>query len=221
MVVIMRNISPSILSADFSILSEEIRAVELAGADYIHIDVMDGIFVPNISVGPFIVEAVRKITDLKLDVHLMIEKPSRYIDEFIASGSDIVTVHTEATTHLHRTIQYIKEKGIRAGVALNPSTHLSAIEYILDDIDMVLIMTVNPGFSGQKFIENMLCKIESLRDMADKRGIDLEIEVDGGVNLENISKIAAAGANTFVAGSGIFGTQDYKETIRIMHERIR
>ena len=216
----MGNISPSILSADFSRLGEEIRAVDSAGADYIHIDVMDGIFVPNISVGPFIVNAVRKITDLCLDVHLMIERPSRYIDDFIAAGSDIITVHSEAETHLHRAIQSIKEKGIRAGVALNPSTHPSAIEQVLEDVDMIVIMTVNPGFSGQKFIESMFNKIKSLRNMADKKGIDLEIEVDGGVNIDNIGKIAAAGANTFVAGSGIFGADDYKETIRIMRERI-
>jgi len=215
------KISPSILSADFSKLGEEVRAVEAAGADYIHIDVMDGRFVPNITVGPLIVSAVKKVTKLPLDVHLMIERPSLYIDDFIEAGSDILTVSLEAATHLHRAIQSIKEKGVRAGVALNPSTHHSAIEYVLEDIDMALVMSVNPGFSGQKFIEGMLGKIETVRNIAEKRGIDLEIEVDGGINIDNIGKVSSAGANAFVAGSGIYGTPDYKETIRIMRERIK
>ena len=215
------KISPSILSADFSKLGEEIQAVQSAGADYIHIDVMDGQFVPNITVGPFIVKAVNKMTNLPLDVHLMIAYPDRYIDDFIAAGSSIITVHVEAATHLHRSISYIKEKGIRAGVALNPSTPLSAIECILEYVDMVVIMSVNPGFGGQKFIESTLKKIESMHNYANKNNMNIELEVDGGVNLDNIERIAGAGANVFVSGSGIYGTEDYKKTIGLMRERIK
>lgn len=215
----MEKIAPSILSADFSRLGEEIRSVESAGADYIHIDVMDGRFVPNITVGPLIVEAAKRVTDLPLDVHLMIDDPGRYINDFVVVGSDIIAVHAEATPHLHRAIHAIKEKGVKAAVSLNPSTPLSAIEYVLGDVDMVVVMSVNPGFGGQKFIESSLRKIEALRAMLDNNETD--IEVDGGVNIHTIEKVAAAGANVFVAGSGIFGTSDYRETIRIMRECVR
>jgi len=217
----MEKIAPSILSADFSRLGGEIKSVESAGADYIHIDVMDGHFVPNITVGPLIVEAAKKVTSLPLDVHLMIDEPYRYIDDFIAAGSHILSVHVEAGPHLHRTIHAIKERGAKAGVALNPSTPLSAIECILEDADMIVVMSVNPGFGGQQFIESALKKIEILRNIVDEKGMDIEIEVDGGVNVHTIEKVALAGANVFVAGSGIFGTSDYKETIRLMRERIR
>ncbi|MBN2403587.1 MAG: ribulose-phosphate 3-epimerase [Spirochaetes bacterium] len=217
----MGKISPSILSADFSRLGEEINAVEKAGADYIHIDVMDGLFVPNISIGPLIVKTVKKITSLPLDVHLMIIDPDKYIDEFIDAGSDILTVHVEAATHLHRTITHIKERGIRAGVSLNPSTPLSSLDYILEYVDMVLIMSVNPGFGGQKFIESIIPKIESLRAMIDKNNLETELNVDGGINIDNIENVAAAGATVFVAGSGIYGTTDYKETISLMKDLIR
>lgn len=217
----MEKISPSILSADFCKLGEEIRAVESAGADYIHIDVMDGHFVPNITVGPFVVKAVKKAGGRPLDVHLMISDPDRYIDDFINAGSDILTVHAEAAAHLHRTVSFIKEKGIRAGVAINPSTPLSAIELILEYVDMVVIMTVNPGFGGQKFIQGTLTKISDLRDIIIKKNYNIELEVDGGVNIDNIEQIAGAGADVFVAGSGIFGTKDYKNTIKTMRENIK
>ncbi len=217
----MEKISPSILSADFGRLAEEIKAVETAGADYIHIDVMDGHFVPNITIGPLIVKAAKKAAKLPLDVHLMISDPDQYIDDFIAAGSDIITVHVEATIHLHRTISYIKEKGARAGVSLNPATSLTNIEQILEYVDLVLIMSVNPGFGGQKFIESSLGKIEDLYNIIKKKNFDIELMVDGGVNVDNIEKIASAGASAFVAGSGVYGTPDYKETIKLMKERIR
>lgn len=217
----MRKISPSILSADFTRLGEEIKAVESAGADYIHIDVMDGHFVPNISVGPLIVKAAKKVTTLPLDVHLMIADPDRYLDDFISAGSDILTVHAEATVHLHRTINYIKKKGIKAGVSINPATPLSSISQILEYVDMVLIMSVNPGFGGQKFIESSLNKIQALRNIINQYNYNIELNVDGGINIDNIEKIAAAGADVFVSGSGIYGTPDYADTIRIMKEYIR
>ena len=211
-----KKIAPSILSADFSRLGEEIRRVEDAGADWIHIDVMDGVFVPNITVGPFILEAVRRVTALPLDVHLMIERPEQYISEFADAGADIITVHFEACTHLHRTIQAIKEKGKKAGVSVNPATPLVSIKYVLGDIDLLLIMSVNPGFGGQRFIPSALEKIKKARQMIDKIGADVSIEVDGGVKLENIGEVASAGADIFVSGSGVFGTKDYKETIQEM-----
>jgi ribulose-phosphate 3-epimerase len=217
----MGKISPSILSADFSRLGEEIKAVEKAGADYIHIDVMDGHFVPNISVGPFIVKTIKKITSLPLDVHLMITDPDKYIDEFIDAGSNILTVHVEAATHLHRTVTHIKERGIKAGVSLNPATPLSSLDFILEYVDMVLLMSVNPGFGGQKFIESMLPKIESLRATIDKNKLATELNVDGGINVDNIEQIASAGANVFVSGSGIYGTENYKDTISLMKDLIR
>jgi ribulose-phosphate 3-epimerase len=212
----MKKIAPSILSANFSRLGDEIRAVEAAGADYIHIDVMDGHFVPNITIGPLIVEAARTVTALPLDVHLMIENPDLYIPDFAAAGADIIVVHAEATSHLHRSVQLIKSLGKRAGVALNPATSLTAMEYILEELDLVLLMTVNPGFGGQNFIEACLPKIHSLRGMLDQRGCEAELEVDGGVKESNIARIAHAGADVFVAGSAVFGSDDYAKTIAKM-----
>ena len=212
----MKKISPSILSADFSRLGEEVKRVDDAGADWIHIDVMDGHFVPNITVGTFILEAVRRVTSLPLDVHLMIERPDQYINEFSDAGADIITVHVEVCPHLHRTIQAIKEKGKKAGVSLNPATPLVLVEDILNDIDLLLIMSVNPGFGGQKFIISVLDKIKRARQMIDKAGSKAYIEIDGGVKLDNIGDISFAGANIFVSGSGVFGTKDYKRTIEEM-----
>ncbi len=209
----MKKIAPSILSADFSRLGDEVRAVAAAGADYIHVDVMDGRFVPNITIGPLVVEAVRRVTDLPLDVHLMIAEPDRYIADFAAAGSDIIVVHAEATDHLHRTVQLIKSLGKKAGVSLNPATPLNCLEYILDDLDLVLLMTVNPGFGGQSFIDACLPKIHALRAMLDKRGLETELEVDGGVKPANIAAISHAGADVFVAGSAVFGSADYAATI--------
>jgi ribulose-phosphate 3-epimerase len=216
----MGKIAPSILSADFTRLQEEIREVEKAGADYIHIDVMDGHFVPNITVGPMIVKAVRRVTALPLDVHLMITEPDSFIDEFAKAGADILTVHTETANHLHRTIQHIRDSGVKPSVSLNPATCLEVIDYILDDLDMVLLMTVNPGFEGQQFISEVIPKIERLRRMIDKRGLDIDIEVDGGIGPDNISEVSSAGANVFVAGSAIFYSEDYKKTISTMRERM-
>ena len=215
-----KKIAPSILSADFSRLGEEVRRVEEAGADWIHVDVMDGAFVPNITVGPFILEAVRKVTSLPLDVHLMIERPEQYISEFADAGADVIPVHFEACTHLHRTIQAIKEKGKKAGVSVNPATPLVSIKYVLGDIDLLLIMSVNPGFGGQRFIPSALEKIKKARQMVDKIGANVSIEVDGGVKLENIGEVASAGADIFVSGSGVFGTKDYKKTIQEMKKII-
>jgi len=212
----MKKIAPSILSADFCRLGEEIKAVEAAGADYIHVDVMDGHFVPNITIGPLVVDAVRKVTTLPLDVHLMIENPDRYIPDFAAAGADIIVVHAEASVHLHRSIQLIKSLGRKAGVSLNPATPLNLLEYVLADLDLVLLMTVNPGFGGQSFIEECLPKIQSLRAMLDKRGLEAELEVDGGVKVDNIARIAHAGADVFVAGSAVFGSSDYAATIKAL-----
>lgn len=212
----MKKIAPSILSADFSRLGEEVNAVEEAGADYIHIDVMDGHFVPNITIGPLVVEAVRKVTKLPLDVHLMIENPDKYVPDFVKAGSDIITVHAEACPHLHRSVAFIKEQGARAGVSLNPSTPLSLLDYILEDVDLILLMTVNPGFGGQSFIRTMLPKIAELRNRLDRKGLKVELEVDGGVKLDNITEISKAGADVFVAGSAVFGSDDYKKTIEAL-----
>ncbi len=217
----MKKIAPSILSADFCRLGDEIRAIEAAGADYVHIDVMDGHFVPNITIGPLVVAAVRKITSLPLDVHLMIENPDRYIQDFAAAGADIIVVHAEASTHLHRSIQLIKSLGKRAGVSLNPATPLNCLDYVLADLDLVLLMTVNPGFGGQSFIEECLPKIKSLRAMLDKRGLETELEVDGGVKIENIGRIAHAGADVFVAGSAVFGSSDYAATIKDLKSKAK
>jgi len=216
----MGKISPSILSADFTRLGEEIKAVERAGADYIHIDVMDGHFVPNITIGPMIVEAAKRVTNLPLDVHLMISDPDRYIDAFADAGADILTVHTETINHLHRTLQYIRDKNVRAGISLNPATPLNVLEYVMDVLDMVLIMSVNPGFGGQKFIPGVIPKIRQLKEMIDKRGLKTEIEVDGGIGPETIHQVSSAGADVFVAGSAIFYSDDYEKTIQLMRQRM-
>jgi len=215
-----KAISPSILSADFSRLGEEIRALDAAGADYIHIDVMDGHFVPNITIGPLVVEAARRVTDVPLDVHLMIENADAYIDAFARAGSAILTVHAETGYHLQRTLRAIRDRGMKAGVSLNPATPLSAIECVLDDVDLILIMTVNPGFGGQQFIPAMLHKIRRLRDMLDSLDYDIAIEVDGGIVVDNIQEVCAAGADMFVSGSGIFKTPDYAKTIAEMKRQI-
>ncbi|MFJ5713354.1 ribulose-phosphate 3-epimerase [Neobacillus sp. NPDC093127] len=212
----MVKIAPSILSADFSKLGEEITAVEKAGADYIHIDVMDGHFVPNITIGPLIVEAIRPITKLPLDVHLMIENPDQYIEAFAKAGADYITVHVEACRHLHRTIQNIKSFGIKAGVVLNPATPVESIQHIIGDIDMVLLMSVNPGFGGQKFIPEVLPKIKTVKRMAEEKGLALEIEIDGGVNPETGKLCMEAGANVLVAGSAIYNQPDYAKAISLI-----
>jgi len=214
----MIKIAPSILSADFARLGEEIRAIDAAGADYVHVDVMDGHFVPNITIGPLIVDAVRPVTELPLDVHLMIENPDQYIPDFAKAGADIIVVHAEAVRHLHRTVQLIKSLGKKAGVSLNPATSLTALDMILPDLDLVLLMTVNPGFGGQSFIRSCLPKITELRQRIDALGLPIELEVDGGVKTENIEEIAAAGADVFVAGSAVFGTDDYRTTIARLKE---
>jgi ribulose-phosphate 3-epimerase len=216
----MKRIAPSILSADFSKLGEEVKAVEACGADLIHCDVMDGHFVPNITIGPMVIKALSKVTKLPLDVHLMIEKPERYIKEFIEAGSKMLTIHVEATTHLQRHIQHIKEQGVKAGVSLNPSTPLDVLEYILSEVDFVLIMTVNPGFGGQKFLRSMLPKIKRLRKMINEKGLSAEIEVDGGIGVENIKDAFQAGADIFVAGNAIFGSGDYRKAIQEMRKKI-
>ncbi len=212
-------IAPSILSADFSRLGEEVKAIESAGADWVHVDVMDGHFVPNVTIGPLVVESIRKITTMPFDVHLMIENADAFIQDFAEAGADILTVHVEASTHLHRSIQLIKAQGCKAGVVLNPATPLSTIDYILSDVDMVLLMTVNPGFGGQKFISSVLPKITQLRRMIEERNLDISIEVDGGVNSDTISTVSRAGANILVAGSAVFHSKDYGKTIRDLRER--
>jgi ribulose-phosphate 3-epimerase len=215
------KISPSILSADFSRLKEEVQAVEKAGADYIHVDVMDGHFVPNITIGPMIVESLRKMTSLPLDVHLMIQNPDEFLTAFVEAGAGILTVHVEACPHLHRTLTEIKKRGVRAGVSLNPATPLCLIEPALEYADLVLVMTVNPGFGGQEFIPAMLPKIKQLRSLIDRKGWNLELEVDGGIKVDNIGAVAKAGADVFVSGSGIFKTSDYGKTITAMREEIK
>ena len=214
----MVKIAPSILSADFSRLGEEVKAVEEAGADWIHVDVMDGRFVPNITVGPLIVESLRKVTKLPLDVHLMIENADQYIEDFANAGADIISVHAEACPHLHRTIDSIKEKGAKAGVVLNPATTLFALDEIIEQVDMVLLMSVNPGFGGQEFIGSVLSKIELLRNTLNESGVELDVEVDGGIKPDNAATIKQAGANVLVAGSAIFGSDDYKKAIEALRE---
>jgi len=210
---IKKIIAPSILSADFSRLGEEIAAIERGGADWVHVDVMDGHFVPNITIGPPVVASIRKITKLPLDVHLMIQDPDKYIEKFAKAGADIITVHVETSPHLHRSVQFIKDQGCKAGVSLNPATSLATLDHILSEVDMVLIMTVNPGFGGQEFIPSVLPKIKRLRKKITEKEIGVDIEVDGGVNLNTISKAAQAGGNIFVAGNAVFTTPDYGKTI--------
>ncbi len=212
----MKKIAPSILSADFNRLGEEILAVEDAGVDLIHVDVMDGHFVPNITIGPPVVASIKKTARVPLDVHLMIDDPDKYIQSFADAGSDIITVHAEATVHLHRTVHLIRKLGAKAGVALNPATPLAGIEQVIGDIDLLLIMTVNPGFGGQKFIESMLPKIRAARDMIDGASPDVLLEVDGGITLQNIGDVEEAGVDIFVAGSSIFLSGDYGQTIKKM-----
>jgi ribulose-phosphate 3-epimerase len=207
------RIAPSILSADFGRLAEEVRAVEAAGAALIHVDVMDGRFVPNITIGPLVVEAVRKVTRLPIDAHLMIVEPERYVEAFARAGADLVSVHAEVSPHLHRTLQAIRAAGARPAVALNPSTPLSAVEWVLADCEMVLLMTVNPGFGGQRYVEACTRKIRDLRALADRLNPALEIEVDGGVKPETAATVAAAGANVLVAGTAVFGQADYRAAI--------
>ncbi len=212
------RIAPSILAADFARLGEEIRAVEAGGADFIHVDVMDGHFVPNITIGPVVVKAIRAATKLPFDVHLMISPVDPYIDEFAAAGADILTVHPEAGPHLHRTLQRIKAAGVKAGAALNPGTPVAAVEEVLEDLDLVLVMSVNPGFGGQKFISSQLKKIETLRKMIDRTGKDIMLEVDGGIDPSTAPKVIAAGATVLVAGSAVFrgGAQSYADNIRAL-----
>lgn len=209
----MIKIAPSILSADFAKLGEEIKDVERGGADYIHVDVMDGHFVPNITIGPLIVEAIRPVTKLPLDVHLMIENPDDYIEEFARAGADYITVHVEACKHLHRTIGLIKSLGVKAGVVLNPATPVNTIQHVIKHVDMVLLMSVNPGFGGQSFIPEVLPKIREVKAMADEFNPALEIEIDGGVNEETAKLCIEAGANVLVAGSAIYNQSDRKAAI--------
>lgn len=213
------QIAPSILSADFSRLGEEIQAVDEAGADIIHIDVMDGHFVPNITIGPLIVQAARAVTGKILDVHLMISDADRYVDAFAASGADWITVHVEACNHLQRTVSRIRELGKRPGVVLNPATSLATLDYILQEIDLVMLMSVNPGFGGQSFIPSTLTKIRQLRQRLVERKLRVDIEVDGGVSVLTIAEIAAAGANVFVAGSAVYGSNDYRATIETLRKQ--
>jgi ribulose-phosphate 3-epimerase len=213
------RIAPSILSADFGRLAAEVQAIGAAGAEYVHVDVMDGHFVPNITIGPLVVEAVRAATDKVLDVHLMIADCDRYIPDFAKAGADILGVHAEAAPHLHRSIQSINNLGKKACVVLNPATPLACLEYVLPDLAMVLLMSVNPGFGGQKFIDAVLPKITALRRMIDERGLTVDIEVDGGIKLDNVEAVVAAGANVLVSGSGIFQTPDYAKTIAAMRAR--
>ena len=214
----MIKLAPSILSADFARLLEDVKKVEKAGCEYLHIDVMDGHFVPNITLGPGIVKSLRKDVNMVFDAHLMIENPDNYIKEFADAGCDIIVVHQEACTHLHRTIQNIKSHGIKAGVALNPATPIETIKYVLQDVDMVLLMSVNPGFGGQSYIPVVTQKIKELKALIDEMGLDIDIEVDGGVKPSNISEVVNAGANVIVAGSAIFNAGDIDEAVKSLRE---
>jgi ribulose-phosphate 3-epimerase len=215
-------IAPSILSADFTRLGQEIKAAEEAGADWIHVDVMDGIFVPNITIGPLVVEAAKRSTSLPLDVHLMIDRPERYIDDFVKAGANYLVVHAEASTHLHRTVQAIKEAGAKAGVSINPSTSLGALEYVLQDIDLALIMSVNPGFGGQSFIPSAMDKLRALREKVDALGLkDIILEVDGGVKPSNAAEVVAAGADAVVMGSAFYGAENYSDVVKAVRENVK
>ncbi len=216
----MIKIAPSILSADFGRLAEEVKAITEAGADVIHIDVMDGHFVPNITIGPVVIKAIREASSLPFDVHLMITNPDNYLEDFAKAGADWLSVHVEAAVHLHRTISRIKELGKKAGVVLNPATPIESVDYILEEVDFVLIMSVNPGFGGQKFIPSALRKIRELKQLIRSRGIDIPIQVDGGVNLETLAEVVKAGTDIVVAGSAIFGTEDYAKTIKAFRQKI-
>lgn len=213
-------IAPSLLSADFMNLEKEINLVKQSGADMLHIDVMDGHFVPNITIGPDVVKQIRNITDMTLDVHLMIENPDKYIGEFISAGSDIITVHTEASVHLHRTLQKIRQGGKKAGVSINPATPVAHLDHVLDDIDLILVMSVNPGFGGQTFIPECMNKIRMLRDRINSKGTEILIEVDGGIKLDNAREVASAGADILVMGSGFFSYDDYGDTVRRFRDSV-
>ena len=216
------KISPSILSADFTCLADQVREAEEAGVDYIHVDVMDGHFVPNITIGPLVVKALRPITKLPLDVHLMIENPELYIEDFSKAGADIITVHQEATTHLHRTIQQIHDLGIKAGVSINPSTSVRTLDEIICDVDLILVMSVNPGFGGQSYIHSCTNKIRKVREMLDDRGVSADLEVDGGVNVDTVNEVISAGANAFVAGSAIFNDRNsVAENVSALRAKIK
>ena len=214
----MIKLAPSILSADFARLLEDVKKVEKAGCEYLHIDVMDGHFVPNITLGPAIVKSLRKDVNMVFDTHLMIENPDNYIKDFVDAGSDLIVVHAEACRHLHRTIQNIRSYNVKAGVALNPATSIESIKHIIEDVDMVLIMTVNPGFGGQSFIESMLEKIKELKQLIDDKNLNVDIQVDGGIKPDNIHKVVEAGANIIVAGSAIFNSENIEETVSLMRK---
>ena len=211
------RIAPSILSADFGRLAEQVAAI--GAADYVHVDVMDGHFVPNLTIGPIVIEAIRRATTLPLDVHLMIEDAERWVGAYAKAGADLIGVHVEASPHLHRTLTQIRELGKKPVVVLNPHTPLEAVEHVLDDVAMVLLMSVNPGFGGQAFIPGALAKIRRLRELIDRRGLAVDIEVDGGIKLDNVADVCAAGANVIVSGSGVFGTPDYGATIAELRRR--